>query len=243
MNRSEFLSFCGVNAIGIIFFYTIFLILFINYVIKKVNKMRKIFNETINFAQSSHNEFAKDVGAIDSQSRIIKKTQEKIIFDVNYILKLLDKYKGVTFDTKINNQISSEIADIINSNVSDTNNGCTETKSIIEESNNDKIDISDCVRLSDICYEDSILSEGDINQYTNQKKSIKNDSYSSNIKIGQEVRFSSIVEKTIDFSEKVKTKFKKQRSKDKSNSSNDFMKELEPESESKKYIEKEFIYV
>lgn len=177
MSRSEFLIFCLTNAVILLVLYTIFIIFFVSYIIKKVTQLKKIFDNHLVSAQNSYQEFLRESSTIDKQSWQIKKNQEKAIIDINYVLSLLDKYKGQQFNTEINHQVSNEILSKINENLKNDIPLCCDTNSIVEENRND---LYKSIKENTLSLED----EQDIS--LNSKIIIKSS------------RFSEIVDKTID---------------------------------------------
>jgi len=167
MNRSEFLNFCVANSIIIILIYTMFVIFLVTYATKKMLKMKRTFDKFMFQAEHEFKNFENESNSLDKQTWHIKKSNEKIIIDIQYILKLLDKYKGIKFDTKINHKISKEIASAINSNNQDVYNNTDDTKSIIEENSSEK---QRFINLSQVIYEEEEMSylKNEMNK-TNQK--------------------------------------------------------------------------
>jgi len=190
MSRSEFLNFCVSNAVILIVVYTLFIIFFVGYITKKVLNMKNMFDNYLTITQNSYQDFLRESNTIDKQSWQIKKNQEKAIIDINYILSLLDQYKGQKFNTEINHQVSNEILSKINENLKSSVNEISieNTKSIVENSYNDDL----------------------FNLYEQIEKDDQHE-YSINNKIGinNQNRFSEIVENTIDFGQKIGNKLSK----------------------------------
>ncbi|MFA5398753.1 MAG: hypothetical protein WC346_22250 [Methanogenium sp.] len=190
MSRSEFLNFCVSNAVILIVVYTLFIIFFVGYITKKVLNMKNMFDNYLTITQNSYQDFLRESNTIDKQSWQIKKNQEKAIIDINYILSLLDQYKGQKFNTEINHQVSNEILSKINENLKSSVNEISieNTKSIIEDSyNNDLFNL----------YEQ--IEKDDQHEYSINNK----------IGINNQNRFSEIVENTIDFGQKIGNKLSK----------------------------------
>jgi len=195
MSRSEFLNFCVSNAVILIVVYTLFIIFFVGYITKKVLNMKNMFDNYLTITQNSYQDFLRESNTIDKQSWQIKKNQEKAIIDINYILSLLDQYKGQKFNTEINHQVSNEILSKINENLKSSVNEISieNTKSIIEDSyNNDLFNL----------YEQ--IEKDEQHEY-----SIDDESINSKIGINNQNRFSEIVENTIDFGQKIGNKLSK----------------------------------
>ena len=190
MSRSEFLNFCVSNAVILIVVYTLFIIFFVGYITKKVLNMKNMFDNYLTITQNSYQDFLRESNTIDKQSWQIKKNQEKAIIDINYILSLLDQYKGQKFNTEINHQVSNEILSKINENLKSSVNEISieNTKSIVENSYNDDL----------------------FNLYEQIEKDEHHEhSINSKIGINNQNRFSEIVENTIDFGQKIGNKLSK----------------------------------
>lgn len=186
MSKSEFLNFCLTNLVVLLVLYTIFIIFFVSYIIKKVTQMKKLFDNYLTSTQNNYQEFLRESNVIDKQSWQIKKNQEKAIIDINYVLSLLDKYKGKQFNTEINHQVSNEILSKINENLK--NDIIPDTNSIID---NNLIDLYKSIKENTLSLED----EKDIS--LNDKIIIKSS------------RFSEIADRTINIGQKLGSNFSK----------------------------------
>jgi len=212
MSKNEFLTFCLANVVILIVLYTIFIIFFVSYIIKKVTQMKKLLDNYLTSTQNNYQEFLRESNIIDKQSWQIKKNQEKAIIDINYILSLLDKYKGEKFNTEINHQVSNEILSKINENLKNDIPIC-DTSSIVD---NNLIDLYKSIKENTLSLEDEV----------NAKK-YKDDFRSIDI-IGKN-RFSEIVDKTIDIGQNLGSSLAKKFKKDNklfTYDENNFMKEL-----------------
>ena len=187
MNRSEFLNFCLTNAVILLLLYTIFIIFFVSYIIKKVTQLKRLFDSYLISTQNSYQEFLRESSTIDKQSWQIKKNQEKAIIDINYVLLLLERYKGKQFNTEINHQVSNEILSKINENLKNDIPICCDTNSIIEGKDNNLINIYDSIK------ENTLSIEEEKDTSLNDKIIINNSSFSQiasrTIDIGQSLGY------------------------------------------------------
>ncbi len=183
MSRSEFLNFCLTNAVILLVLYTIFIIFFVSYIVKKVTQLKRLFDSYLISTQNSYQDFLKESSTIDKQSWQIKKNQEKAIIDINYVISLLERYKGKQFNTEINHQVSNEILSKINENLKHDIPIC-DTSSIVD---NNLINIYDSIK------ENTLSIEEEKDTSLNDKIIINNSSFSQiasrTIDIGQSLGY------------------------------------------------------
>lgn len=120
MDREFIINFCAINAIIIIILETLFILMFVGWVSKKLFAINKRFNAFIKHTQQSARKYNEDLEKADNHSYCIKERNDKILKDMRKIEKILAKYKGEQFNTQINNKITNEIVDNLLDTVEDT---------------------------------------------------------------------------------------------------------------------------
>lgn len=111
MNKEIIINFCISNAVIIIILETLFILMFIVWVSKKLFMINKRFNAFMKHTQQSARKYNQDLEKADNHSYCIKERNDKILKDMRKIEKILAKYKGEQFNTQINNKITNEIVD------------------------------------------------------------------------------------------------------------------------------------
>jgi hypothetical protein len=110
MDREFIINFCINNAVIIIIVETLFIILFIGWILKKVLTITERLNAFMQVTQQAARKYNTDLESIDNHSYMIKQNNDKILMDMKKIKSILSKYKGDMCNTEINNKIADEIA-------------------------------------------------------------------------------------------------------------------------------------
>lgn len=120
MDREIIINFCISNAVIIIIVETLFILLYVGWISKKVFTITKRFNVFMETTQKTARQYNKDLEKADNHSYMIRQNNEKILTDMKKIRNILSKYKGEMFNTQLNNKITDEIAAHLKNDNDDT---------------------------------------------------------------------------------------------------------------------------
>lgn len=159
MTEKELTRFCIENAILLTIIYTVFIILLVSWLVNRINKIKDMFTNMMLDIQNAYRTYNHDLEDRDKVSYQLSKNTKKVVNDITYISKVLEQYKGQIFDTKLNNQISNQIIQEMNSNSSNTKIQCDDTTRIKTNPKlnniNTNIKKDKLISLSDLCLDDN----------------------------------------------------------------------------------------
>lgn len=107
-----------IKSVILLILLLILLVIFIWYISKKVKKIDNILEEVLKKAEGAAFNYTNDLKDINKTSTNIKTQQRNILKDIEAINQILDKYKGETINTKIYNNMASDLKNHIENSIS-----------------------------------------------------------------------------------------------------------------------------